>query len=184
MQIDYTLDKDKFTKVYKELKMDSDDSIMDNYKLLDKYDVTKDGTLKDIMFAINNNIPFRITSIEEIKKIEDMYSHYENPNRLTKDEIIDCIKEIDRVSLDLRVNGSFIKEVNLLKTPNNIAVFMLIRGYDGENIAIVKPAGKLSEIVELAQHEYNKAQKQTGIDIHHHNSKPYGFFGTIKHWFL
>lgn len=179
MQIDYTLDKDKFTKVYNKLKLDNDGTIMDNYKLLDKYDVTKDGTLKDIMFAIDNNISFHITNIEEIKKVEDMYSHYENPNRLTKDEIIDCIKEIDRVSLDLMVNGSFIKEVNILKTPNGIDVFMLTNVY-GENIAILKPAGKLSEVVELAQLEYNKAQKQA---IMHHNPKPCGFFSVIKHWF-
>lgn len=180
MQIDYTLDKDKFTKVYNELKLDNDGTIMDSYKLLDKFDVTKDGTLKDIVFAINNNISFHITNIEEIKKVEDMYSHYENPNRLTKDEIIDCIKEIDHVSFGLMVSGSFIKEVNLLKTPNNADVFMLIRGYDDENIAIVKPAGKLSEVVELAQQEYNKLRKLAEI---HHNPKPCGFLETIKHWF-
>jgi hypothetical protein len=179
MQMDYILDKDKFIKVYNELKLDNDGTIMDNYNLLDKYDVTKDGTLKDMMFAINNNISFHITSIEEIKKIEDMYSHYENPNRLTKGEIIDCIMEIDHVSIGLGFSGSFIKEVNLLKTPNNTDVFMLINVY-GENIAIVKPAGKLSEVVELAQQEYNKAQKQ---DIIHHNPESRGFFSIIKRWF-
>ncbi len=180
MQIDYTIDKERFTQVYNELKLNNDGTIMDNYKLLDKYDVTKDGTLKDIMFAINNNVPFRITSIEEIKKVEDMYSHYENPNRLTKSEIIYCIREIDNISLALMTTGAFIKEVNLIEAPNNIDVFILISLLSGENIAIVKPAGKLSEIVELVRKEHNKSQSQMVI---HHSPEPRGFFSIIKHWF-
>lgn len=182
MQIDYALDKGKFTKVYNELKMGNDEIIVvDHYNLLDRYNVTKDSTLKDIIYAINNNLSFRISDINEIKKIEDMYSYYENPNRLTKGEIIDCILEIDHVSFGLMRTGSFIKEVKLLKTSKGVEIFILINIL-GENIAIVKPAGKLNEIIELVQQQYNIIKTQEQVEIHH-TPKSYGFLGTIKHWF-
>lgn len=101
MKVRYELDKDKFVKVYNELKVDTD-NVSDLYGLASKHDKTNDKDLKDVMYAIEHNVDFEITDINTVKKIKDMYDYYEKPNRLTQQEIIDCIKEVNELQNNLR----------------------------------------------------------------------------------
>lgn len=76
MKVKYEVDKDKFIKVYNELKIDIG-NIPDFYCLSSKHDKTNDKNIKEVMYAIDHNINFEITNINVVKKINEMYDYYE-----------------------------------------------------------------------------------------------------------
>ena len=126
MKVKYELDNDKFVKVYNELKIDTG-SVPDYYGLASKHDKTNDKDIKDIMYAIKHNINFEISDFNTVKKINNMYDYYEKPDRLTQQEIIDCIKEVNELQLKLQTQAmATIIEVGIIGKDYNSKVEMVL----------------------------------------------------------
>lgn len=187
MKIKYELDRDKFVKVYNELKIDTG-NIPDYYSLASKHDKTNDKDIKDVMYAIEHNINFEITDINTVKKINEMYDYYEKPNRLTQQEIIDCIKEVNELQFKLQTQTmATIMEADIIGKDYNNKVEMVLtlwtNFYHSPQMIVYARQGSMSEVFEKIKEyemEYFK-DRDNGIGIVeiHKKKVSQGFVGGI-----
>lgn len=190
MKIKYELDVDKFTKVYNELKVNEEMYAcnIDMYGLANKYDKTRDKNLQDIMYAINRNIFVEIDDIDIVKKINNMYDYYDNPNKLTPSEITDCIKEM--YGFHVKSTGAFnfnVSDITIVKNNNgSIDIFITVHTYLGTGIAFLESLESftdkaLKRIKDEIYYHNNSYRKYIGC--YTNNQQPKSFIGTIKSWF-
>lgn len=187
MRVKYELDKDKFVKVYNELKIDTG-NVPDYYGLASKHDKTNDKDIKDIMYAIDHNINFEIADINIVKKINEMHDYYEKPNRLAQQEIIDCIKEVNELQLKLQTQTmATIMEADIIGKEYNNKVEMVLtlwtNFYHSPQRTVYARQGSMSEIFEKIKDyemEYFKDRDNgTGIAGMHKKKVSEGFIGGI-----
>lgn len=187
MKVKYELDNDKFVKVYNELKVGTDNA-PDYYSLALKHDKTNDKDLKDVMYAIEHKINFEISDINTIKKINDMYNYYEKPNRLTQQEIIDCIKEVNELQLKLRTQTmATIVEAGIIgKDYNNKVEIMLVIStnfYYFPQPIITARQGSMSEVLdEIKEYEIVSRKQHNSIVVEHKDGFISGIFKSVFNW--
>lgn len=187
MKVKYELDKDKFIKVYNELKIDKG-NIADLYGLASKHDKTNDKNIKDIMYAIEHNIDFEISDIKTVKKINDMYDYYDRPNRLTQQEIIDCIREVNELQLKLQTQTmATIVEAGIIgKDYNNKVEIMLVISanfYYFPQPIITARQGSMSEALdEIKEYEIVIRKQHNSIVVEHKDGFISGVFKSIFSW--
>lgn len=193
MKVKYGLDKDKFVKVYNELKIDTG-NVPDYYSLASKHDKTNDKDIKDIMYAIEHNINFEISDIHTVKKINEMYDYYDKPNRLTQQEIIDCIKEVNELQLKLQTQTmATIMEAHIIGKDYDNKVEMVLtiftNFYHSPQLTTYVRQGSMSEVFEKIKEyemEYFK-DRDNGIGIAEMHKKRHlnfvgGIFKSIFNW--
>lgn len=166
MKVKYELDNDKFVKVYNELKIDTG-NVLDYYRLASKHDKTNDKDIQDIMYAIKRNINFEISDINTVKKINNMYSYYEKPNRLTQQEIIDCIKEVNELQLKLQTQTTAtVMEADIIgKDYNNkveIVLSIFTNFYHSPQLTVYTRQGSMSEVLDEIK-EYERERDGSNI---------------------
>ncbi|WBF79553.1 hypothetical protein BNCALIDO_00164 [Aeromonas phage vB_AdhM_TS9] len=194
MKVKYGLDKEKFVKVYNELKIDTG-NVADLYGLASKHDKTNDKDLKDIMYAIEHNINFEISDINVVKKINEMYDYYDKPNRLTQQEIIDCIKEVNELQLKLQTQTmATIMEAHIIGKDYDNKVEMVLtiftNFYHSPQLTTYVRHGSMSEVFEKIKEyemEYFK-DRDNGIVIAEMHKKKVsegfisGIFKPVFNW--
>lgn len=174
MKVKYEVDKYKFTKVYNELKIDTS-NLPDYYSLASKHDKTNDKDIKDIVYAIKHNINFEITDINTVKKINEMYDYYEKPNRLTQQEIIDCIKEFNELWLKIQTQTcATIMKARIIGKDNDNKVKMVLtlctNYYHSPMQTICTRQGSLSEVLDEIK-EYERVNhipnNEVALEVQH-----------------
>lgn len=187
MKVKYELDKDKFVKVYNELKIDTG-NMLDLYGLASKQDKTNDRDIKDVMYAIEHNIDFEISDILVVKKINNMYDYYDRPNRLTQQEIIDCIREVNELQLKLQTQTmATIVEAGIIgKDYNNKVEIMLVISanfYYFPQPIITARQGSMSEVLdEIKEYEIVIRKQHNSIVVEHKDGFISGVFKSIFSW--
>lgn len=187
MKVKYELDKGKFIKVYNELKIDTG-NIADLYGLASKHDKTNDKNIKDIMYAIEHNIDFEISDIKAVKKINDMYDYYDRTNRLTKQEIIDCIREVNELQLKLQTQTmTTIMEADIIgKDYNNKIEIMLVIStnfyYFSQQIVSARQGMLLSVLGEIREYEIASRKQHNGSVVEHKDGFISGIFKSVFNW--
>ncbi|MGL5014001.1 MAG: hypothetical protein ACRC6V_06880 [Bacteroidales bacterium] len=187
MKVKYELDKDKFIKVYNELKIDTG-NVPDYYGLASKYDKTNDKDIKEIMYAIEHNINFEISDINVVKKINEMYDYYDKPNRLTQQEIIDCIKEVNELQLKLQTQTmATIEEATISgKDYNNKVVIMLMIStnfYHFPQQIVSARQGSMSKVLdEIKENEIASRKQHNSSVVEHKDGFISGIFKSIFNW--
>lgn len=187
MRVRYELDNDKFVKVYNELKIDTG-NVLDYYRLASKHDKTNDKDIKDVMYAIKHNINFEISDINTVKKINNMYDYYEKPNRLTQQEIIDCIKEVNELQLKLQTQTmATIMEADIIgKDYNNkveIVLTIFTNSYHLPEQTIYARQGSMSEVLdEIKEYERSSREQYTNGIVEHKQGFIGDIFKSIFNW--
>lgn len=187
MKVKYELDKDKFVKVYNELKIDTG-NVLDLYGLASKQDKTNDRDIKDVIYAIEHNINFEISDILVVKKINNMYDYYDRPNRLTQQEIIDCIREVNELQLKLQTQTmATIVEAGIIgKDYNNKVEIMLVISanfYYFPQPIITARQGSMSEVLdEIKEYEIVIRKQRNSIVVEHKDGFISGVFKSIFSW--
>ena len=187
MKVKYELDKEKFVKVYKELKINTG-NVIDLYGLASKHDKTNDKDLKDVMYAIEHNIDFEISDINAVKKINEMYDYYDKPNRLTQQEIIDCIREVNELQLKLQTQTmATIVEADVIgKDYNNKIEIMLVIStnfyYFSQQIVSARQGMLLAVLDEIKEYEVSCRKQHNGSAVEHKDGFISGIFKSIFNW--
>lgn len=181
MKIKYELDKDKFVKVYNELNYKLDTSVLDTFNLMQQHNITYDNkTLQQIMYAIENNIEFEIVDIPTVQEINNMYTHYENPNRLTHQDLMHVIKEINHIETGLIIDC--VRILNVFVTKQNhkhIELGVTVRYLSGDVSVIWAPMeSMLKTLKDCASVNYTKECAYHLMT--QETYKPKGFFENIK----
>ena len=187
MKVRYELDKDRFVKVYNELKINTDNA-PDYHGFVSKHDKTNDKDIKDVVYAIEHNINFEITDINVVKKINEMYDYYEKLNRLTQQEIIDCIKEVNELRLKLQTQTmATIMEADIIGKDYNNKVELILTLWTNfchsPQLTTYARQGSMSEVFEKIK-EYEMGyfkDRDNGIGIveMHKKKVSEGFVGGI-----
>lgn len=183
MKVKYELDKEKFVKVYNELYCGNTETIIDRFGLFCRYDRTSSKILKDIMYAITNNLDFEIQDIKTIQEIIDMYSYHENPNKITLQDISKTIKELNSIEPYILNEGTHINEVHLLKqNDNELMLGLMVSTLYGNNMFIWTPIDSALDKIKEEVHESN-ARYRTMKEQHHELLRPKSLVEVIKSWF-
>lgn len=187
MKVKYGLDKEKFVKVYNELKIDTG-NVADLYGLASKHDKTNDKDIKNIMYAIEHNIDFEISDIKAVKKINDMYDYYDRTNRLTQQEIIDCIREVNELQLKLQTQTmATIVEADIIgKDYNNKVEIILVIStnfyYFSQQIVSARQGRLLAVLDEIKEYEIATRKQRNGSVVEHKDGFISGIFRSIFNW--
>lgn len=187
MKVKYELDKDKFVKVYNELKIDTG-NVADLYGLASKHDKANDKDIKDITYAIEHNIDFEISDIKTVKKINGMYDYYDKPNRLTQQEIIDCIREVNELQLKLQTQTmATIVEADIIgKDYNNKVEIILVIStnfyYLSQQIVSARQGRLLTVLDEIKEYEIASRNQHNGSVVEHKDGFIRGIFKSIFNW--
>ena len=187
MKVRYKLDRDKFVKVYKELNIGTC-NVTDLYGLASKHDKTNDKELKDIMYAIEHSIDFEISDIRVVKKINNMYDYYDKLNRLTQQEIIDCIREVNELQLKLKTQTmATIVEADIIgKDYNNRVEIMLVIStnfyYFSQQIISARQGRLLAVLDEIKEYEIASRKQHNGSVVEHKDGFISGIFKSIFNW--
>lgn len=183
MRVRYELDKDKFVKVYNELRCDDIETVIDRFGLFCEYDRTSSKTLKDIMYAITNNLDFEIEDIKTIQEISDMYSYYEKPDKITPQDIAETIRELNSIEPYILMEGTHITEVRLSKQGGNeLELGLMVSTLYGANHYIWAPIDSALDKIKGVIHESN-ARYRAMNELRHELLKPKRFIEVIKSWF-
>lgn len=187
MKVKYELDKWKFVKVYNELKVDTG-NVKDLYGLASKHDKTNDKDIKDVMYAIEHNIDFEISDIHTVKKINNMYDYYDRPNRLTQQEIIDCIREVNELQLKLQTQTmATIVEAGIIgKDYNNKVEIILVIStnfyYFSQQIVSARQGRLLTVLDEIKEYGTAIKKQQDGRAVEHKDGFISGIFKSVFNW--
>lgn len=183
MKVKYELDKEKFVKVYNELYCGNTETVIDRFGLFCRYDRTTNKILKDIMYAITNNLDFEIQDIKTIQEIIDMYSYHEKPNKVTPQDISKAIKELNSIEPYILSEGTYINEVHLSKqNDNELILGLMVSPLYGDNMFIWTPIDSVLDKIKEAVHESNACYR-TMKERHHELLRPKSLVEVIKSWF-
>ena len=187
MKVKYELDKDKFVKVYNELKIDTG-NMLDLYGLASKQDKTNDKDLKDVIYAIEHKINFEISDIRVVKKINNMYDYYDKPNRPTQQEIIDCIREVNELQLKLQTQTmATILEADIVGKDynNNVEIMLVISTnfyYFSQQIVHARQGSMSKVLDEIKEYGIASRKQHNGSVVEHKDGFISGIFKSIFNW--
>ena len=187
MKVEYKLDKDEFVKTYNELKINTG-NVLDYYNLVSKHDKTNDKDIKDVVYAIEHNINFEITDINTVKKINELYDYYEKPNRLTQQEVIDCIKEVNELQLKLQTQTMVtIMEADIIGKDYDNKVEMVLtlwtNFYHSPQRTVYARQGRLQDVLdEIKEYERASRTQCESRSVEHKESFIGNIFKSIFNW--
>ena len=117
-----------------------------------------------------------------------MYNYYEKPNRLTQQEIIDCIKEVNELQLKLQTQTmATIVEADIIgKDYNNKVEIMLVIStnfyYFSQQIVSARQGKLLAVLDEIKEYEIASRKQHNGSVVEHRDGFISSIFKSIFNW--